>query len=190
MATTRHQLRLIDTAATVFDQPNPSDIDRAYMARQLVQVTLPHANPGDVPIWKRSNGNITLSLQPGWDHENNKPLGYPYGTVPRLLLFWITTEAIRTKNRRIELGTSLNEFMRQLGLNPSTGGGVRGDARRLRDQMDRLFQSRVSLTASTKQGRGWFNMQVAPKGEFWWDFKTPDQGGLFDSWIQLGEDFF
>jgi hypothetical protein len=187
---TKQQLRLIDTAAVVIDQPNPEDIDRAYMARQLVQVTLPHANPGDVPVWSRTNGSLTLSIRPGWDHQAKKAMGYPYGTLPRLLLFWLTTEAIRTKNRRLKLGASLSEFVRQVGLDTSTGRGPRGDATRLRDQMDRLFRSVISLTVTNARGKSWSDMQVAPKGELWWDFKSPEQGGLFDSWIELGEDFF
>ena len=41
---------------------------------------------------------------------------YTYGSIPRLLLFWITTEAVRTKARRIEFGRSLTAFMLELGL--------------------------------------------------------------------------
>jgi hypothetical protein len=33
-------------------------------------------------------------------------------------------------------------------------------------------------------------MQVAPKGELWWDPKQPEQGTLWGSWIELGEDFY
>ena len=96
------------------------------MARQLVQCTLPHTDPGNVPLWKRSCGEMTLAIQPGIDIDTEKSIGYPYGTVPRLLLFWIITEAVQTKNRRIVLGRSLAEFMRALGFNPN-GGGKRSD---------------------------------------------------------------
>ena len=44
-----------------------------------------------------------------------KMIGYPYGTLPRLLLFWITREALRTNSPRIELGNSLAKFMEELG---------------------------------------------------------------------------
>ena len=39
-----------------------------------------HADPGDVPVWKRSNGFLTLSIRPGWDHDENHVRGYPFGT--------------------------------------------------------------------------------------------------------------
>lgn len=78
------------------------------MARQLIQATLPHKNPGPVPLWKRTNGNLTLTIQPGIDVQRGQSYGYPYGTVPRLLLFWMTTEAVKTKSRRLELGHTLS----------------------------------------------------------------------------------
>jgi hypothetical protein len=128
------------------------------------------------------------------DLLTEKSIGYPYGTVPRLLLFWLTTEAVRTKKRRIELGNTLAGFMRDLGLDPAHGG-KKGDARRLREQMRRLFSSRISFQQSLErddgaQGQRWLNMDVAPKGEYWWNPQSPEQGALWGSWLELGEDFF
>jgi hypothetical protein len=121
--------------------------------------------------------------------------GYPYGSIPRLLLFWITTEAVQTKKRQLRLGDSLAEFMREIGLDPNTGGGKRSDAKRLRNQMERLFRCRISFEQATMRadgagGKRWLDMQVAPKGEFWWAYREPEQGTLWESWLELGEDFF
>jgi Plasmid encoded RepA protein len=164
------------------------------MARQLVQATLPHKNPGDVPAWSRTNGNLTLTIRPGWDSRKNKAIGYPYGTIPRLLLFWITTEALRTKNARLELGQSLNGFMTDIGLNPSTGGGQRGDATRLKNQMERLFNSLISFQSMIERdgriGEARMNMAVATKTMFWWNPRDPEQSTLWGSWIELGKEFF
>lgn len=186
------QNRILDAAEAIFNEPQVSDLDRAFIARQVVQVTLPHADPGDVPVWKRSNGYLTLSIRPGWDHENNRIRGYPYGTLPRLLLFWMTTEAVRTGSRRLELGSTLASFMRELGLDPGRGG-VRSDAHRLRDQMQRLFRSTISFEQNQrdglKAGSKWLDMQIAPQGELWWDPISPDQPALWGSWIELGEAF-
>lgn len=168
---------------------DPDKAEAAFMARQLVQATLPHKNPGNIPIWSRTNGNLTLSIQPGMDTKKKKSLGYPYGTLPRLLLFWITTEAVRTNNPKIELGKSLSSFMGKLGLDASRGG-ERSDVKRLREQMIRLFQSTISFDQSTNEKKAWINMQIAPKGVLWWDEKHPEQNTLWGSWIQLGEDFF
>ena len=190
---TRAHRKLIEAAVQI-GMDRPSEQDSAYMARELVQCTLPHKDPGNVEAWTRTNGNLTLAIQAGFDVQNRKSYGYPYGTIPRLLLFWMTSEAVRTKSRRLELGCSLGNFMHELGLNPDNGTGKRSDARRLRDQMERLFQARISFHRHTetdgRQGHAWLNMEVAPEGELWWDMKNPNQAALWGSWIELGEKFF
>lgn len=161
---------------------------RGYMARELVQCTLPHSNPKGVLVHKRIDGNLTLSI------TAHPEIGLPFGTIPRLLMLWVTSEAMRTQNRRLELGNSLSHFLREVGLSPETGRGKRGDAKRLRDQMVRLFRSRISFEYSEKtatgEGLGWVDMSVAPKGYLWWDFTQPEATTLFESWIELSEDFY
>ena len=163
------------------------------MARQLVQATLPHKNPGDIPAWTRRNGTLVLTVQPGFDGKRGKSYGCPYGTIPRLLLFWMTTEASRTKSRRLELGRSLAAFMTGLGLD-STRGGPRSDARRLHEQMQRLFQARISLQTTLaddgRTGEARRNMSVVEDSMLWWDDKSPQQTTLWGNWIELGERFY
>ena len=130
------------------------------MAKHLVQVILPHRDPGDVPFWSRTNGDLTLVIaRTQIDQEKNQLIGYPYGAIPRLLLYWITREAVRSKDRHFELGGSLPEFMREVGLNPSKGTGKRSDAHRLREQMTRLFASSISFqygkTSGSRAGNCW-----------------------------------
>ena len=121
------------------------------MARQLVQCTLPHSNPGDeLRAWTRRSGNVSLVIQPGWDGDKERTIGYPYGCLPRLILFWITTEAVAKKERKLFLGKSFSHFMRELGLDPSRGG-ARSDAVRLREQMRRLFASSISFQQTIDQ---------------------------------------
>lgn len=181
------KMKLISIAGDI--RLDPDKTESAFMARQLVQATLPHKNPGNVGAWSRTNGGLTLTIRPGWDEKKNEVIGYPYGTIPRLLLFWITTEAIRTKSPQIELGNNLAAFMEELGLDPKRGG-ARSDVRRMQDQMRRLFQSTISFSQKFNKGEAWLNMQVAPKGMFWWDDKQPNQKTLWKNWIKLGEDFF
>jgi len=109
-----------------------------FSARLLVQATLPHSKPrpkraGDPPPteFERSNGYVTVKI------IADSAYGLPYGTYPRLLLAWVTTEAVRTKSRELTLGDSLREFMAKLDL--AVTGGAKGTIRPLRDQMQRLF---------------------------------------------------
>jgi hypothetical protein len=183
----------LDAAVDIHQEPDAYEL--AYMARELVQCTLPHTDPGDLPLWSRTNGNITLVIaRTTLDQKTNKPVGYPYGSIPRLLLFWMTTEAVRTKERRLALGHTYNNFLRDLGLSPGTGGGKRGDAKRVQDQTRRLFGASISfqqdISSQHLQGERRISMPVSSKSELWWDPKSPDQLGMWGSWVELGEDFF
>lgn len=150
-----------------------------YMARALVQATLPHkAVKGN--IFKRSNGAYELTIM--------SPDGLPYGSVPRLLLSWITTEAVRTRSPLLELGPSMSAFMAELGLGRT--GGEKGDITRLKTQTERLFSSSVSCRykdANTTQGAG-FN--IADEYVLWWNPKLPDQMPIWQSKVNLGQKFF
>jgi hypothetical protein len=180
--------KLLDAAASI--RMDPDAVERAYLARQLVQCTLPHRDPGDVEVWTRTNGSRTLVMQRGYDDYTKKLMGYPWGSIPRLLLFWINSEAVRTNSRRLELGRTLSEFMLDLDLNPDNGTGKRSDARRLREQMLRLFCARISFQQSGPNSRLWLSMDVTAGGELWWNHRRPQQATLWNSWIELGEKFF
>lgn len=191
---TRRQKLIIDVGSEIASGRSTGQ-DRAFLARQLVQTTLPHSNPGNVPVWSRSSGSMTLTIQQGYD-KNGQPYGHPYGTIPRLLMYWMTTEAVRTKDRKLELGSSLADFMDELGLNPATGGGKRSDAVRLKDQMTRLFESTISFTtelhsqSDDQEGEARERMLVAQTRVFWWDIKNPQQRSLWGSYVVLDPRFF
>ena len=188
---TKAEQKILDAAEAAYVEPTSEEI--AFMARELVQCTLPHSDPGEAPHWSRTNGNVTLTIaRTQFDARAGKLLGYPYGSLPRLILLWMTTEAVRTKERRLNLGGSYAEFLRALDLNNT--GGVRGDRTRVREQMRRLFGASISfnqtLQENGREGDRFLNMNVARRAELWWEPKKPDQISLFDSWVELGEDFF
>ena len=110
----------------------------------------------------------------------------PFGHLPRLLMAWISTEAVRTQSRVLVLGDSLSDFMRELGIYSSDGKAYT----RLRNQMERLFNASVRLIYEDKHGKQFVSSAIADRGEFWWDPKRPNERVLWDSKIRLGEDFF
>ena len=185
--------KLLNAAEQVALEP-PTPDELAFMARELVQCTLPHADPGQVPFWARTNGNLTLSITSGFDPKARALVGYPYGSIPRLLIFWITTEALRTASRRLHFGPSFAAFLREIGLDPNTGGGKRSDAKRVREQTRRLFAASISFIQTIEtpevQGERRLNMPVAEASELWWNPKHPDQTTLWDSWVELGQKFY
>jgi hypothetical protein len=190
---TLHHRKLVTSAALIMTDEATGD-DLAFLARQMVQATLPHTDPGNIEVWTRREGSATLMVRRGYDLAG-KPYGLPYGSIPRLLLYWITTEACRTKSRSLALGRSLNDFLRELGLSPATGGGKRGDAARVRNQMLRLFTAAITFgeTAHDDAGGEGFrriDMQVVSRSQLWWNLRSPEQTSLWENEITLGEEFF
>ncbi len=177
------------------DQQRGNEVELAFLARQLVQVTLPHSDPGDVPVWTRRNGDLTLIMTRADIDGDGNLIGYPFGSLPRLLLYWINSEAVRTKSRRLELGRNLSQFMSELGLNPRNGRGERSDAKRLQGQMLRLFSASIRFRRTTEVANGDIrermrNVPIIEESELWWNPKHSRQGYLWDSWIELSESFY
>jgi hypothetical protein len=56
--------------------------------------------------------------------------------------------------------------------------------------MRRLFRCQITFDAGDEDNDRWRDMKVAPEGEFWWSHKEPEQGALWESWIEVGEKFF
>ena len=157
--------------------------DLGFMARLMALCSLPRTNPGDRLQYKRQNGPFKLVMVAGADNK------LPFGNIPRLLMAWISTEAVRTQIRKLILGASLAEFMRKLDISNDSGGS-RGERTRLRNQMDRLFSASVSLIYEDEHSKQFVTSPIAARGEFWWDPKRPDEPMLWESKIELGEKFF
>ena len=174
---------------TVADQVNQlvgaseADPNLGFMGRTMALCSLPRSNPGNQLQYKRTNGPFTLGMIAGLGNK------LPYGNLPRLLLAWVSTEAVRTQSRELVLGRSLSEFMRTLGIYHSSGG--RGGVQtRLRNQMKRLFTSHVQFIYEDQHGEANVSSSVADRSEFWWNERKPDEPVLWESKIRLGEDFF
>ena len=126
---------------TVADQVNQlvaaseADPDLGFMARTMALCSLPRSNPGNRLQYKRVNGPFTLYMTASGGNK------LPFGNLPRLLLAWVSTEAVKTGRRELVLGKSLSEFMRTLDIY-SNSGRVHT---RLRNQMKRLFGCTVTM---------------------------------------------
>ena len=170
---------------TRFDQvdqlvgASEADPDLGFMARTMALCSLPRTNPGNRKEYARRNGPYTLVMTSGFDNK------LPYGNLPRLLVAWVCTEAVRTQSRELVLGKSLSEFMGKLGMD-----SIGGARTRLRNQMRRLFNAHVQLVYKDKHGEANVSSSVADRSEFWWNERKPDEPSLWESKIRLGEDLF
>ncbi len=141
-----------------------------YIPEFLVCHTLPHRQVGGSEYSLRS-GKTRLTLLAPSD------AGLPYGTYPRLILIDLATRAVRSRQRLLVLGTTVNDFLRQMGI--GNRGGRRGDSKRARDQLARLCQTTFIY-------KNWDRRQGAsvPVVDRW---AQPGPGRLV---IVLGERFF
>lgn len=161
----------------------------AYLGRLLVQLTLPHSQLS-TNEYTRTNRLVTLTMMAP-SHT-----GLPYGSIPRLLLAWLSTRAVQTRSREIYLGRSMNEFMEQLGL--ARSGGKRGDITRLKDQVSRLFSTMILARGEaerfSKKGERLVGEQLESfkVGTYFlaWHPWNPDQMSIEDSVITLSEEFY
>ena len=135
---------------TRFDQidqlvdASEADVDLGFMARLLVLCSLPRTDPKNRHEFKRVNGPYKLVMVAGAENK------LPFGNLPRLLLAWVCTEAVRTQHRELVLGRSLYEFMHKLGM-ADRSGSARGDRTRLKNQLRRLFGCTVTLVYEDEQ---------------------------------------
>ena len=164
--------------------------DLGFQARMMALCSLPRTNPGRRLQYIRRNGPYKLAMIAGAENK------LPYGSLARLLMAWISTEAVKTQSPVLVLGHSLTEFMNDLGIN-SESAGRRGDRTRLRNQMDRLFNSTVQFIYEPKAPDGaslgvkdTFGSTVARKTHLVWNPKKPNEAVLWKSTVELGHDFF
>lgn len=181
----RNSAAILAVAEAICDKCAVDADALGFMAKMLVQTTLPHrAQPGKQ--YTRTDGDVTLSI------TDLGGAGLPYGSYPRLILVWMTTEALRTGERKLELGRSLSSFMGQLGLQCS--GGQWGTIPRFRGQMERLFGAAISTRWRRDQegqsNTSGSNLLLADEFDLWWTPQKLTQVPLGKSSVTLSQNFF
>ena len=98
--TNKHLNQLITESLAIEVEEAQRAGSLGFISRALTQATLPHrAILGNEFI--RRNGHFTLSIL------SPSVIGLPYGVIPRLLVAWVTSEAMRVQSPELELGPSL-----------------------------------------------------------------------------------
>ena len=109
------------------------------------------------------------------------------------MLAHIITRAIETRERKIELSHHFSRFLNDIGYTGNhKGNGTNG--RRIRDQLLRLLRASITYqwheVTATSDSIAVRDVKVAPKFALWFDYRNPEQGSLFGSWIELSDEFF
>jgi hypothetical protein len=78
------------------------------------QAALPHRKLPDDADWQIESDRLTLIVEPGrrpGPAGKPIPVGVPYGSRARLIMFYLQSEALRTQGRDVALGRSMREWL-------------------------------------------------------------------------------
>ena len=118
----RHHFTRVDQVHQLVTA-SEADPERGFMARMMALCSLPRTNPGNQHQYKRVNGPFKLIMSVSGDHK------LPFGNLPRLLLAWVCTEAVRTQSRTLILGPVAGEVHEDPGgLTVAAGGAIKSSS--------------------------------------------------------------
>jgi hypothetical protein len=158
-----------------------------FMARRLAIATLPHSRISE-QVFTRKNGDFTLTV------ASTHPKGIPFGTIPRLLLNWLCTEAVKTRTPEIVLGASLRDAMDEIGI-IDNGLGYQ----RFREATETLFSAFLSCRYVNEEERFAINnvlfadeatLERDFSDEEWWKPQTRTEYKKTESRVLLSDKFF
>jgi hypothetical protein len=140
-------------------------------------------------VFERRSGKVSVVLEAGRLYRRGRwiDLPLPYGTRPRLVMVYISSEAVRTKSRTIEVGESVYEFLKRLGID--TNGGQRGGYTMFKKQMEALAACRMNLGLSVANTDITVNTQPISRFEAWLVNNGPERP-LWPGTLDLSQEFF
>lgn len=175
----RYINKLVEEAIAIEEEDAKEADKLGYMARTLVQTAMPHSDPKSNEF-VRTNGHYTLTMMAP------SAIGLPYGSIPRIIIAWISTEAIKTKQREIYLGENLSRFLHKIGFKAQ--GGKRGDISRVKEQMGKLLQTHITCTYMDNSIKRIKNIQAVSEAQSWW--VTQNCEATWQTDLILNYDFF
>jgi hypothetical protein len=111
MAATKAERNAIEAAASILgEEASRMGITHAGFA----MTSLPHKRIEET-VWRRQSPNTTLLVASGHT-EQGEPIGVPYGSIARLILLYLQTEAIKTGSAEVDLGRSMNAWLSKMNL--------------------------------------------------------------------------
>jgi hypothetical protein len=142
MAVTKTERQAIDAAACLMaEEESRLGITHAGFA----MTSLPHKRIEE-GFWKREGHRTTLLVESGRNRKGAL-IGVPYGSIARLILLYLQTEAIRTSSPEVELGRSMKSWMGRMSL--TTGGKT---YQLVTEQARRISACRLTFFADRENG--------------------------------------
>lgn len=178
--------KIADGAAAIRDMQR-GDEDISYCHAVLAQVSLPR-RPIAGRVFERRSGSVSLRVKAGelWQPhtETWEEQPVPWGPVPRYVLAWLNTFAIRNKTREIPLGDSARQFMEEIGYK-NISGGRKGSYTSLKTQARALAACSMQLghPGGTFDGKPVSNSQM-------WMSEDVRQRALWPASMVLTHDYY
>lgn len=159
-----------------------------FLHTVMCQVGLPR-RATEARTFERHSGHISISLEAGRLFNGrefvDQPL--PFGTTPRLVMVHVSSEAVRTQSRKVEVGDSMRQFLQMLGM--GDGGGPRGGYTQVRRQIEALATCRLTIGMQS-EGRV-VTVDSKPFKRFEaWLHQDGSQRTLWPGVMELSADFY
>ena len=179
--------RAVVEAANLYMAEEDSSLGFAFSG--WAQCALPHRRLASDSRWEIAGERVRLVVEPGLRPTNEDgPLEYvgvPYGSIARLILLFLQTEALRNNSREVELGGSLRQWLTRIGA--SVGGS---NARAVRDQAERISRCRLTFHLHGSGRVGLVNQSIVDRALFIDDQAQLRQNRLSLETAKLSEGFF
>lgn len=148
----------------------------------FAMAALPHKKTPET-LWKKDAGNVRLLVESGLDADG-EPIGIPYGSIARMILLYLQTQAVRTRCREVELGASMNAWLGAMGI--PVGGKT---YQIVREQSRRISRCRLTFFRRTESA------EMVTNGAFVRDAilpldSTAAQLPLWQERVRLDEGFY
>lgn len=168
---------------------------RLYLLTDFCKFSLPYTNPGSMESWKRVNGTQLYTVHPAEyiDEQGTIHTNWLYGKIGRLLLIWISTQVMLHKaddTLTLVLPRSLNQLMRDIGIERNSGKPTGNDYKRFRQSLQAVSGLHTMITtfagddfAGSFTGK---NFTIADSTEIYWTAGTINH----NSTIRLNQQTF
>lgn len=185
---TRQQTRLANTSASIKESP-PDNQDMTYMHSIMCQLGLPRSKVDGIEF-TRSCGNAGIYVRAGkiWDGTEWIQQPVPYGPMPRLVMTYLNTQALRSKSREIDVGDSASQFLRALGK--SNTGGKTGSYTAMKNQLTALSACSITLGFATANTAITYDGKPISKFEAWIGHDEEGQRALWPGQIVLSHEYY
>lgn len=182
LAQSKHERTQIDIAFSLLSD-DAGELGITHSGFALT--SLPHKKT-DRTIWMKPGYRLTLHVESGRQRDGAH-IGIPYGATARLILLYLQTEALRTQSRRIELGSSMRNWMTRMGM--QVGGKsyklITEQSRRISACRLTFFYDMGESEADARLNSGFVTSMLPVQ-----QMRDSEQLSIWQDTVELDETFF